>query len=449
MQPDVQRVRSADTISQGSKDGEQIMSESIGLPLTARHRDALDWLLGLLRLGPPAPPPPWSRSTYARQPLVHSRLMLMRPTIFTSARTEGETLHASFLDRRGQPFVIRLAFERELLVSHAYGWPLAPDLELSEVGIEAAEIVAAIERDAAIVLGDGRTLKVHRPKLGDFLRLQDDTRMALIRRAGKPVAARVWALRDVSEAGSRYRVGTSQIARVLPEARGSNLMRHFTLWESEVVEPMVRAEVAYIDVGNAAVTASFQTRDFEWTRRVLELTFDCGAIAGPPAGRPAQPGDAGLIAALAQAAHGREALHFPRDAAEIARRLERAPDVYGWGDVLIGEEAMLGVWASLDESETTAPGAPSTPAVRRVMAVALDHGWRGEAGADAFLALLRAQAARVRASGATHLVLYTWPGSEVDRRCARLAGQIAEVAIQTDLKEPSDRVGAYTDPLYL
>jgi hypothetical protein len=345
--------------------------------------------------------------------------------------------------------VNRLAFERELLVSHAYGWPLASDLELSEVGIEAAEAVAAIERDAAIVLGDGRTLKVHRPKLRDFLRLQDDTRMALIRRAGKPVAARVWALRDVCEAGSRYRVGTSQIARVLPEARGSNLMRHFTLWESEVVEPMVRAEVAYVDVGNAAVTASFQTRDFEWTRRVLELTFDCEEIAGPAAGRPAQPADAALIAALAQAAHSREALHVPQDAASIAHRLERAPDVYGWGDVLIGEEAMLGAWASLDESETTAPDAAATLPVRRVLAVALDHGWRGEAGADSFLALLRAQAARVSASGATHLVLYTWPGSALDRRYAKLAEQVAEIAIQTDLKEPSDREGAYTDPLYL
>ena len=417
--------------------------------LPARQREALAWLLGTIGMGPPAAPPIWSREAYAREPLVQSRLHLMRPKAFTCAHMEGETLHASFLDARAQPFAIQLVFEQGVLVAHAYGWPLSPELELCEAGIEDAELVAAIERDAPIVLGDGRMLKVHRPKLRDFFRLQDETRIALIRRAGKPVAARAWALRDVIEAGSRCRVGTSQIARVLPEARGSNLMRHFTLWESRVVEPRVHAQVAYVDLGNAAVTASFRSGGLEWTRRVLELTFDCAAIAGPAAGRPAQPTDAGLIAALAHAAHAREALHVSRDATSIERRLERAPDVYGWGDVLVGEEAMLGVWASLDESETTFPGEHAATGVRRVLAVALDHGWRGESGANAFLALLGAQASRVRALGATHLVLYTWPGSALHRRCAKLAEHASEVAIQTDLEEPSDRQGAYTDPLYL
>jgi hypothetical protein len=417
--------------------------------LPARQREALAWLLGAIGMGPLAAPPIWSREAYAREPLVQSRLHVMRPKTFTGAHSEGETLHASFLDARGKPFVIRLVFEGSVLVAHAYGWPLSPELELCETGIDDAQVVAAIERDAPIVLGDGRMLKVYRPKLRDFFRLQDETRIALIRRAGKPVAARVWAMRAVIEAGARYRVGTSQIARVLPEARGSNLMRHFTLWESRVVEPRVHAEVAYVDLGNAAVTASFRSGAFEWTRRVLELTFDCAAIAGPAAGRPAQPADAGLIAALADAAHAGEALHASQDAASIERRLERAPDVYGWGDVLIGDEAMLGVWASLDESETTLPEAHAATRVRRVMAVALDHGWRGESGANAFLALLCAQASRMRALGATHLVLYTWPGSELHRRCAKLAEHASEVTIQTDLEEPADRRGVYTDPRYL
>ena len=356
--------------------------------VSALHGKALAWLLGLVGMGPHAPPPPWSRQTFAREPLVQPRLHLMRPATFTGARTEGETLHASFLDRRGQLCVIRLMFEQGVLVSHALGWPLGPGLELCQAGIEHADTVAAIERDAPIALEDGRLLRMHRPKLRDLFRLQDDTRIALIRRAGTPVAARAWALRDVVDEAGRHRIGTSQIARVLPQARGANLMRGFTLWESQVVEPLVRGEVAFVDVGNAAVTASFQTRDFEWTRRVLELTFDCAAIAGPHAGRAAQPSDAHHIAALVNAAHGREALHVPQDAAAIERRLERAPDVYGWGDVLVDEDAMLGVWASLDESETIIPDGPIARPVRRVMAVALDHGWRGESGAEATEATL-------------------------------------------------------------
>jgi hypothetical protein len=191
---------------------------------------------------------------------------------------------------------------------------------------------------------------------------------------------------------------------------------------------------------------SFRSEDAQWKRTVLELTLSCDALAGPDTGRQAEPSDAARIAALANAAHGGSALYCPADACSVTARLTRAPDAYSWRDVLLGQRSMLGVWASLDETlETRANG----QARSRVLSIALDYGFDGSQGLSELRALLGAHATRMRAAGASHIVLYTWPGAATARLLAPLAEEHAEIAVQSRLPEPADAAGVYTDPLYL
>lgn len=407
---------------------------------------ALSWVLGLLGLGPPTPTPPWSRQYLRTSPLSGARLTTIRAQALTEIRSDGDELQIGLRDPRGNPWLVRLRFDHDTIVSAAYGWPLPAEFDLRPCTAEQASQLAEVERDAPVTYADGSVLQIFRPRLRDLYRLQEDHRMAVIAREGRAVAARAWALRTVELGGRQHCLGTSQIARVLPAVRGANLMRAFCLWETEAVEMCLTAWLAYIDVGNLAPAASFQSSPFEWRRRVLELTFDCSAIARPTPCRYARPDDADLLARWANLAHGGEALYPLQDASCILRRMERAPDVYSWRDVLIGQGAALGVWACLDESEFQQTG---HAARRRRLAIALDHGWRDEAGADEMAALIGAQAHRVLPLGATHLQLYTYPGSPLALRLEGAAQQATLVAVQSDLAEPGELKGIYSDPLYV
>ena len=79
----------------------------------------------------------------------------------------------------------------------------------------------------------------------------------------------------------------------------------------------------------------------------------------------------------------------------------------------------------------------------------LDYGFDGDAGLRELLPLLRAQASRVQSAGATHLTLYTCPGTPAAELLAPFAEDRAQIAVHTALPEPADADGVYTDPLYI
>ena len=414
--------------------------------LSDPERAALDWALGELGWGPAVAPPPLA-STFneARQSMLR-RLSRYGPFTLGAVTSDEGMITAALRNAKAQTFQLKLKLEGGSLLFVVFGL-LPPDgFRLREIGENETDKIAALERDSPIELDDGRSFAIYRPRLGDYLRLQERTWRALIERDAEPVAARVFAGRTLNLRGRPVAFATSQIARVLPSMRGFNLMRCFGLWSGVAVGPNIDRMLAYVDLGNQIVNAAFRNEDLMWKGAVLELTFTCASLAGQVHGRIATRADAARLAALANLAHGRAALYGALDERTFAQKLERAPEVYSWRDVLLSEHAMLGVWASLDETTDSAPGhAPK----RRTLSMTLDYGFEGNAGLQELLPLLRAQASRVQGAGATHLTLYTCPGAPAAELLTPFAEDRATISVQSALPEPADADGVYTDPLYI
>lgn len=415
--------------------------------LSPAETAALGWALGEMGSGPAVAPPAFAPAFTTFRSTSLGRLARSESLTLAGVARDRGMVAATLLNTKGQSFELRLRLDGDLLSLTAFGM-LPPDgFKLREAEENDAATIAAIERDSPIQIADGRSFAVYRPRLGDFFRLQQRNWKALIEHNGEAVAARVLAARSVKLRGGKELVlATSQTARVLPAMRGFNLMRCFGLWVGVEAIPQCDWIVAYVDPGNQAVNAAFRTEAQQWRRRVLELTFRCDHIAGPTYGHAASHNDAGRLAALSNLAHGREAIYGELDARTFAMKLDRAPDVYSWGDVLLSEHAMLGVWPSLDKTTDSADGCEPK---RRTMSVALDYGFQAEAGLEDLLRLFRAQASRLLKAGSTHVTLYTHPGSSVSERLSSLAEERGEIAIQTAFPEPADAEGVFTDPLYL
>jgi hypothetical protein len=411
--------------------------------LTSVAPQALGWALGELGCGPSrAPPRLAEKFNPQRLGLFRTQARFGPFTVDEVIQDDAKTT-AVLSNAKRRTFHLVLKLEAGALSDLGFGALPPPGFRLRYADEGDTHKIAQVERDAPIEVAD-RVFSVYRPRLRDFHRLQERTFRALIEREGEPVAARVFAQRSVKLRGAaEMTLRTSQTARALPSARGHNLMSCFALWASD--NPRPDAVLAYFDPGNMAVDGVFRTESRHWSRGALELTFPCAPLAGPSYGRPARPGDAVRLAALSNAAHGRAALYGVMDADGFEQRLHRAPDAYSWRDVLLGDQAMLGVWASLDETTDSSPGRPSR---RRTLSVALDYGFEAD-GQQELLLLLRAQASRMQAAGATHVTLYTYAGAPACQVLEPLAEDRAEIGIQTSLSEPADADGVHTDPLYL
>jgi hypothetical protein len=167
---------------------------------------------------------------------------------------------AALRNAKGQTFQLKLKLEGGSLLFVVFGL-LPPDgFRVREIGENETDKIAAVERNSPIELDDGRSYAVYRPRLGDYLRLQERTWRALIEHDGEPVAARVFAGRTLNLRGRPVVFATSQIARVLPSMRGFNLMLCFALWSGVAVAPNTDRGLAYVDLGNRMVNAAFRMR---------------------------------------------------------------------------------------------------------------------------------------------------------------------------------------------
>ncbi|HUP84465.1 MAG TPA: hypothetical protein VM143_02250 [Acidimicrobiales bacterium] len=206
--------------------------------------------------------------------------------------------------------------------------------------------------------------------------------------------------------------------------------------------------VAYVHAENERMRQLY-SRDSVWSDQPYRVTIACDApAANGAAAAPATKDDAEAIAAILNETHFGEELYAPYTARSLTNRLERAPDLYSWGDVTMTEHAALGVWYSPEVRIRTE--ADRTTITRSRRALVLDHGFLPGAE-DEYESLLRGAAARAGAAGYDHLSVFTTGPSPTSKILAGLAGTIEPYEVIVPFVEEPQGVaerGIYVDQAY-
>jgi GNAT superfamily N-acetyltransferase len=319
-------------------------------------------------------------------------------------------------------------------------------LEVREAGPDDALIVADIERRCPIVMGDTSVWFDRGAEYFAFSRLLEDCTVGLASVDGIPAAVSCGAERVVRVGGELKRLYVVSHLRVLPEHQRKGLWGAANSALSKYRD--LDGSQAYIAVDNLGMQHGFQGTPDKWGQIVQRVELDCAALAGPPAGRPSTPEDAAEIAARLNAFHGPEELYVPYDAAGFARRVERAPDLYGWDKVWLDGGALVGVWPAGQALRTVTDNGGvqtvSTPAV------VMDYAFAPGAEAE-FETLLQAWSGALSQQGIDTLIIYTSPASPGSKLITGLARSTGDFFTWTPgIPPPADsgERGLYTDAAY-
>jgi hypothetical protein len=173
-----------------------------------------------------------------------------------------------------------------------------------------------------------------------------------------------------------------------------------------------------------------------------------GALPGPhTAGRLTvrRPGDRGIL----NACHEGEEMFLPYTVESLTDRLERAPAMYSWENLRLGDGAVAGVWLEADWVTVRIRGADGSEAVSRGAAL-LDHGCAP--GAEGELeALLRGWCGEVARRGWDELTAFSSPPAHAWPVISGLTEQISLLDFWTPLlPEPEGAAerGLYVDHIY-
>jgi hypothetical protein len=149
---------------------------------------------------------------------------------------------------------------------------------------------------------------------------------------------------------------------------------------------------------------------------------------------------------LVAATHGLEEFRPPISEAWLAERLARMPS-YGVQDLLMTDDAVMGVWIAGDDFKDEAPDRSREMRVGYIA----DYGLAGERGVENLLGLLALHRRRAAERGLTHLIAYTSDVSPGSDRLQHEAAYNDELVIQGGFPEPDGVAsrGIYTDPFYV
>ncbi|HXX49251.1 MAG TPA: hypothetical protein VEN47_13555, partial [Myxococcota bacterium] len=324
-----------------------------------------------------------------------------------SCDAEG-VLELGLLDDKGRPWKLRCRIGREppyLLEFYSAAKPLPRGLQIRLATEADAPALADLERACPIELDDGsRVTMVRGRAVFEQLRMMPAwARLWLVEDSGTVIACDANAVHPTSIAGRPVQLVYRFHTRVLPSHQRLGLNEALVAWTGE---ERFRAGIrpdgfyVYIDPRNQVI------RDWSpsapWKVRPFRALLRCDAIAGPETGRPATSADAPRIVALLNSAHGREELFTPHDTDGVAARLARLPARYGFAQLWLTENAVVGVWE--DEEERILERAGSREQSRR--ATVLDWGFASPGGVASLEALVRGWCARLAARGVSHLSLF-------------------------------------------
>jgi hypothetical protein len=317
------------------------------------------------------------------------------------------------------------------------GWTVRP--------AEAADATAlrALERQSPIVLGD---LRITYDRGADYFagaRLTGGITGVVAERDGEVVAMHCMLTHPVRVSRLQFRATYLHHSRIRRDAQGAGLFSVLNGAELERHAAESDAFYSYVAVGNDAALRIVPVPP--WTIRPERVVIECRAHAGPMRGRLAGPTDAARIAELVNAAHEREELFIPYTTERLDARLARDARLYGWDHLLLGDRAVVGVWAAGIRMVRDGPAGRE----ESVRALVLDTGF--EIGAEVELVdLIRAWCGRLHALGMTHLTVFTSPGSPGRDAYHALAARVEPYHFNIGLPEPSDVAtrGLYVDQLY-
>jgi len=274
-----------------------------------------------------------------------------------------------------------------------------------------------LEKRSPIMLGDTAMSFDRGHDYFASVRLMEDASVVLAEVDGVPAAVE-WATCHPARIGGRDYKMTSYIhLRVLPEHQRKGLWGEVGRRLGEIYWEKSDCGYAWGSRDNAAVQHSFRERP-KWGIGAVRVLIPVEEAKGPPAGRPATPDDAPTIVDILNTTHEREAMYFPYTVESLHARLERAPDLYTWRHVLMGDGAVIGVWPGGDKITVRYQRGDEMKESRR--GLVLDYGFLPGAE-DELERLLRAWCGELAASGHTELSIFSSepsPGHDLLQRMA-------------------------------
>ena len=296
-----------------------------------------------------------------------------------------------------------------------------------------------LEIRAPMTLGDGTTITLDRGS--DFLafgRLMDENVTFVAERDGDLLGMACGAAHPTRIGGRDLRVMLLHRIRVPTEHRRGGVFSTLNGYVFGRYDGRTDAPYGYTFVENPeAVRIGGPDA---WSLPVFRAVIDCATVAAAGYGRRATPDDAAHIVDVLNC-HEREENFLPYTVDSLTARLERAPDLYSWDDVLVADDAVLGVWPS---------GLGVTTNDERVTrAVVLDHGLLPGAE-DSFERLVRAACVDLLERDhqeVTTILSEPAPGWPV---VSKLADHIDHYLFRMGVPEPEGTAerGIYVDAVY-
>lgn len=340
---------------------------------------------------------------------------------------------------------------------------LPEGMEVREATMADDAGIAHVCRETEIVLRDEAVTIDPGERYFDAVRLMEHPTVLVATHDDRIVAVHCGVFYPVTYGGERQFMAQILHSRVLKEYAGLGLWsvmnRRLVNSARSHREESARSGSAIFENGCAYfATDNDATRRLggaqaTWSFGPHRTVLSCADLAAGETGafewRRGGASDAARLAELFNAFHEGEELFVPYTEESLAARLGRAPDLYSWGDVIVGERAALGVWhAGRIHTRRRLDG--GAPVRRSVRALVLDHGC--ERGAeDELEALLRVAAVEAARAGMTDLSVFTSEGCRGAALLTRLAHEVERYELSTPYTpEPEGAVtrGLYVDQIY-
>lgn len=313
--------------------------------------------------------------------------------------------------------------------------------------------LAAVERESPMKLGDVN-LTYDRGK--DFLavtRLMEENICFVAEEAGELLGVHCGAFHSVRVAGTEYKAMLVHHSRVPSKNQGRGIfnglnMKVFDHYWTKYPSDLQMKQGSWAPYGYVALDNASAARlggPGSWSFGPMRSLIDCASVAGDDYGRVATPDDAPHIVEILNACHDGEEMFLPYTLESLKSRLERAPDLYSWENLVLGDHSVLGVWASGLRVVHERNG-ESRQSVR---ASVLDHGFVEEADEE-FEKLLGSYCAKLLAQGSTEVSFLTSEGSPNYSLLKRFAFQFDLFDFRMEIPEPegAQERGLYVDPIY-
>jgi Acetyltransferase (GNAT) domain len=320
---------------------------------------------------------------------------------------------------------------------------MADDIVIRPAVADDSAALTQLEVRAPMTLGAATKLVYDRGE--DFLaftRLMEDNACFVAERNGELLGIACGARHPVRVGDQIYTVMLLHHVRVPVEHRGLGLFSALNNHVFSAFNGPFDCAYGYRAVDNA--DANRIRGPQTWNAGVFRAVIDCAAVAGADHGRPVTPADAPAVIDILNRGHAREELYLPYTEASLTARLERAPDLYTWNHLRIGEGAVLGVWPA-HLTVTIDDGTP----VRTTRSVTLDHGFVDGAEVE-FEQLLRAHCRELLRFDRDEVTFMTSEGSPNYELICKLARRMEPFAFHIELPEPPGTIerGLYIDAVY-